>query len=169
MLNFINGWRNPRFKIYTEAGVLVDTIELPIVNSDGLVESLEDLKVSHELLNYSIVTDVRGYRITWTLPYTEYANVGTMMKIQQLLRYHKANYKVILIPRIDNPSRKFEVTFSGDTIEMGIKKGGVGAVGNRLIELKYTTKYLIEDPKWIDPNAVIYATWYNHNRFNVVV
>jgi len=170
--NFINGWQKPVFTIYQLIGgriIKIDTIELPIVNSDGLIETAIDLKTSHELLNYTLEQDVHGWRIKWTLPYNEYANVDTMMKIQQILRYHKAGYMIWLTPRKDNPTRRFEVIFTGGEVSYGIKRGGAGSVGNNGVELEFTTKYLIEDLAWIDPNAIIYACWYNHNPLNVYV
>lgn len=166
MADFINGWQNPVFKIYDE-NVLVEIINLPITGASGLVESTQELKTSHRLLNYSTVEDIYGYWITWTLPYSEYANKDTMLKIQKIMKYRKSGFRIYLIPRSDDATRGFWVVYTGDSLDFGIKRGGASAIGNRLVTIEFRTKDLIENLNWTDPNAKRYGCWYQHNRLAV--
>jgi len=169
MSYYINGCKHPVFKIYHPTSHnLIDTIELPIVNSEGLIESIEEKKIVHELLTYESLEYIQGYKITWLLPYSEYANKSTMLKVQSLFRYRKGGYKLILIPRADLPRRHFEVIFSGDSIEYGIKKGGNKSIGNRLLSIQWTTKNILSDFDWIDPDTIQFFAFFNHNPFNII-
>lgn len=167
MANFLNGWRHPVFKIYNN-NILLDTIDLPITGAEGLIETIQDRKIEHELLNFSIYQKVYGFTIVWQLPYTEYANKATMKKIQNLLRYHKSGYDIVLTPRADIPRRHFPVVYTGDELAHGIKKGGANSVGNRLVNIEFTTKYLLDDPNWIDPDEIQYTGFTFHNRLTVL-
>lgn len=167
MANFINGWRHPIFRIYNN-NILLDTIELPIVGASGLVETIQERRIVHELTNFTLLNKIFGYTIRWSLPYSEYANKATMLKIQQILRYHKAGYKIILTPRADLTRRFFEVLYTGEEIEMGIKKGGSNAVGNQLVNIEFTTKYLIDDINWIDPDTIQYIGFRQNNRLAIL-
>lgn len=167
MTNFVNGWRHPIFRIYNNS-ILIDTIELPITGVEGLVETIRERRIQHELTDFTLLHKVFGFTISWNLPYSEYANKVTMLNIQQILRYHKAGYKIILIPRADLPRRNFEVLYTGEEIEMGIKKGGSAAVGNRLVNIQFTTKYLLDDFNWIDPDTIQYIGFRQNNRLTVL-
>jgi len=167
MSRFINGYRNPVFKIF-HGSTLLDTISLPITGVGGLVETIQERRIVHELTNFTLLNKVFGYTLHWNLPYSEYANKETMLLIQQLLRYHKAGYQIILIPRADLSRRFFEVLYTGDSLEMGIKKGGANAVGNNLVTIEFTTKYLTDDINWIDPDTIQYIGFNTHNRLAIL-
>lgn len=167
MLNFVNGFQNSVIRIIDNANALIDVIELPYAGREGLKESIEELAVTHDLNNFTILKKVFGYRINWELPYKEYSNINTMMSIKKILDYQKAGYRLILIPRKDLPIRKFEVFYSGKSLDYGINGGGIFAKGNKHVELQFTTKYLINDLIFYDPNAIRYTGWYNHNRLAV--
>lgn len=159
-MQFVNGWKNPVFKLYNlnNDGSVI-TIELPITGSEGLLESTQELKLSQEFTDYSFLDQVYGYRITWTLPYSEYAHKDTMLKIQNIMRYRKLGYRIILIPRADVPQRRFEVIYTGDSLEYGIKKGGANAVGNRGVSIHWTTKNLVPDINWVDTDLTPIIVW----------
>lgn len=164
MFNFINGHKAPKFRI--KDGVnLIDTLILPI--TEGLIESTEELKTEHELLNYEIVKNVHGFRLSWALPYKNYANKETMLKIQQILRYSKAGYQIYLMPRLDCPWRNYQVILNSG-IEYGIHGHGALAVGNKGVEMSFVTKDLIDDTGWIDPSAIIYSGFFTLPRFGVL-
>lgn len=168
MLNFLNGWKNPIIKVLTSRNIVLETIELPFAGKEGLKESIEELNVTHELNNFTTLKKVFGYRITWKLPYKEYANVSTMMKIKKILDYQRAGYKLVLIPRKDLPLRKFEILYTGKSLEYGIHGHGINAIGNKDVELEFQTKYLVEDLKFFDPNEIIYSGFYLYNRLGVL-
>lgn len=165
MINFINGWKAPKFRI-KDGNVLIDTIVLPI--SEGMIETIEELKIEHTLLNYDIEKEVHGFRLSWKIPYTVWANKNVMLEVQQLMRYSKAGYRIILTPRLDLPTRSFEVLLNNDMIEYGIKKGGENAIGNSGIELTFTTKSIIDDTEFVDPDAVQYTGWFLYSRMGVI-
>lgn len=170
MPNYINGWKWPVFKIFEQPPIntLIDTINLPIVNASGLIENVQVLNITHEFNSRTLVQRILGYRITWTLPFDEYAKAQTMQDIQQIIRYCKAGYKIVLTPRADLPTRNFEVLYTGESFDMGIKKGGAGSVGNRLVVIEFTTKYLLDDIGWVDPNDKQYTGFKSHNPLNVI-
>ena len=168
-MSFINGWRNPVFKIYEQpSNILLNTISLPIVNASGLIENVQTLNVTHEFNSRKLIQKILGYRITWTLPYDEFANADTMILIQEIIRYCKSGHKVVLTPRSDLPGRSFEVLYTGEELEMGIKRGGSTSVGNRLTVITFTTKYMLDDIGWINPAHITYTGYYIHNKHNVL-
>lgn len=169
-MNFINGWKWPVFKIYDSANnnVLLASITLPIVNASGLIERVQTLNITHEFNSRKLVQRILGYRITWTLPYDEYAKGDTMMKIQEILRHCKTGRTIFLTPRADLPTRSFEVIYTGEELDMGIKRGGVNAVGNKLTVIEFTTKNMIDDIGWVNPNDIIYTGFAKHNPISVL-
>jgi len=167
MTNFLNGYKNPIFKIYDD-NIIIETIALPIVNASGLIENVQTLNITHEFNSRKFVQKILGFRISWSLPYDEYARVDTMMKIQQILRHCKTGRKIVLTPRADLPTRNFEVIYTGEELQMGIKRGGANAVGNRLTVIEFTTKNMVDDIGWINPNDIIYTGFLFHNRINVL-
>ncbi len=167
MLN-VFGWRNPVFKIYDSVNNVIEEIELPIVNKSGLLENISEMKVKHELNDFTLLQKTFGYRLKWTLPYDEYLNITTMLNIQEILRYQKIGYKIILTPRKDVKLRRFEVHYTGDSLEYGIHGKGSLSIGMKNVKIEFTTKYLIEDLGLVDPNTIMYAGFYLHNRMAVL-
>lgn len=145
-----NGHNNPRFEIYNSAGSKIDTIDLPLTNSKGLVESYEIKKLEHELSDFTILSEIKGYRINFTLHYDEYVSGDTLILIQNIINYAYGGYKLVLIPRSDVlfSWRKFEVYISMNSFDLGIGKGGVAAINNRLPILVFTTKFLQSSLQW---------------------
>lgn len=169
-MNFINGWKWPIFKVYDPLNnyQLLTTISLPIVNASGLIEKVQTLSITHEFNSRKLVQRILGFRIIWTLPYDEYANADTMLMIQEILRHCKSGRKIVLTPRADLLTRSFEVIYTGEELEMGIKRGGAGAAGNRLTIIEFTTKNIVDDIGWINTSDIIYTGFSYHNRINVL-
>jgi len=145
-----NGYRTPQFEIYDLTGSKVDTIEMPLTNSKGLVESYEIKKLEHELDDFTVLSSIKGYRISFTLHYDEYISGDTLLLIQNIINYAYCGYKLVLIPRSDIlfSWRKFEVYVSMNSFDLGIGKGGLAANYNRLPVLVFTTKYLQNSLQW---------------------
>ncbi|RPI19013.1 MAG: hypothetical protein EHM58_03095 [Ignavibacteriae bacterium] len=148
MSNIINGWQNPIFKIYNSLGVLLETIELPLTNSRGLVESYEIIKKQTEVIDYTIKEKLLGYRITFSLYYDEYVSGDTLLNVKSILNHAKLGNKLVIIPRADSPDRTFEVIVNMDKFDIGLLKGGAKAIGHRLPVLQFTTKYLQAELNW---------------------
>ena len=151
MSNFVNGYSYPIFRIYSSAGVLLDTIELPLTGKDGLREKFNELSIRHEFLNYSRRKSFQGLHIDFTLNYSEFTNKTTSAKIFHLLNYETQGKTIHLQPRADVGARNFEVIGFNDSIELGILKGGQYASGNHGITLNYSTAvkqdyYQVTDP-----------------------
>ena len=152
-MGIINGYQNPRFTILNN-GTLTAVIDLPLTNSEGLVEKYDIRKLEHELLNYSIASRIEGFKITWTLNYDEYVTGESLMLIRQVFEYAKQGYKLFLTPRIEHPWRAFEVYVSMDNFELGIRRGGIAAKAHRQVVLEFATVNIEPDLKWYDANHI---------------
>jgi hypothetical protein len=146
--NVINGWENPIFNIYNPSGVLIETIELPLTNRQGLVESYEIIKKQTDVINFAIKQKILGYRISFSLYYDEYVSGNALLDIKKIINHAKLGNKLVLIPRADKPSRTFEVVVNMDNFDIGLLKGGAKAIGHRLPVLQFTTKYLQAELGW---------------------
>lgn len=153
-MNFVNGYSNPRFDIYN-GNNFVETINLDLTMSAGLVEKINEHSIQHELQNLTKEKEILGYSIDFKLSYAQYSDKTNTLNIKKLLKYEKEKKTLILYPRADVLGRYFTVLGMNDTIEIGINKGAESAQGNRLIELKYTTKYLLDDLLFLDPDDII--------------
>lgn len=146
--NVINGWENPVFTIYNPSGILIETIDLPLTNSRGLVESYEIIKKQTEAINASIKQKIQGYRISFSLYYDEYVSGNTLLEIKKIINHAKLGNKLVITPRADKPARAFEVILNMDNFDIGLLKGGANAIGHRLPVLQFTTKYLQTELVW---------------------
>ena len=147
-MNIINGYKEPRFKIYNGSGGLVSTIDLPLTGEKGLIESYEVKKIRHELVDYSTLQRIKGYIIHFTLHYDSYIRGDTLMKLKQILDYATGGYRLELIPRTDFSWRKFDVYLSSDSFELGLLGGYINSKGHRLPTLVFSTKYLQTEIPW---------------------
>ena len=159
MSSIINGYKEPRFKITDLNGALIDTIDLPLTNTKGLLESNEIIKIEHALLNHSIEQSILGYKIKFTLHYDEFVEGDTLLKIKSILDYEKTGCRIFLFPRIDLEIRSFEVIYSGDSFDLGTLHDSQIGEGHYLPIFEWTTKYLQDTLKWIDPTAIPYIGW----------
>lgn len=155
MSNYINGCGSPIFRIYNSSNVLIDTINLPLTDSQGLIESIEEYSTLHQLLDFSFTKSIQGYKITFTLNYSEYTEKATTTDLMSLLTYEKAGYIIKLQPRSDIGARYFEVIGMNDKIDIGILKNGINSIGNKGITLTYMTKNLVSDIMVVDPDDVV--------------
>ncbi len=57
-MSIINGYKEPRFKIVDSNGTVIETIDLPMTNEKGLIESNEIKKIEHELVDYSTLQSI---------------------------------------------------------------------------------------------------------------
>lgn len=144
MGNYVNGYLYPRFLFIKSDGTVRETIDLPMTNGNGLVETLEERYVQHELLNHNRVKKLKGRHITFTLNYDQWANRDLLKKIDMLLYYEQIypTDTIILYPRRDNMNRYFEVIGQNDTIETSLMRGGKNAMGHKGLVLKYSTVWL---------------------------
>jgi hypothetical protein len=153
----INGYKEPKFKIYDASGALISTIELPLTGAKGLVESYEVKKIRHELVDYSTIQKLKGYIIHFTLYYDSFIEADTLLKIKQILDYSVNGYNIELIPRKDYAWRKFDVYLSSDSFDLGLLGGYSNSKGHRLPVLVFTTKYLQTEMPWSQEGGDTYA------------
>lgn len=156
MANYINGYSTPRFLILDSNNNLINTIDLDLTNTDGLLESYKDESIIHVLDKDKEIRKVYRAgkkRIFFTFHYNEFFHKNLALNIIKILEQEENGYKIILIPRSDVLARRFEVVYSGDDFEIGLNKGGINAQSNKLLVLKWQTKRL-EKPNWIDPDDI---------------
>lgn len=146
----INGNGIPKFAIYNGI-TFKETIELPLTNKKGLIETPEEKTASYETIDFETITESYGWKIYFKLHYDEYTSDDTTAKIIKLLNYEKNGHRIILTPRNDIQTRYFEVKGLNRSINVGVLKSG-----NRLIELNYVTRYLIPNLDAINPLDIRY-------------
>jgi hypothetical protein len=135
-------------------------IDLPLTGEEGMIENLEELIIQHEYTNYEIRKKIYGYRLKWDLSYDNYSHKSTMFKLYEMLKLTKNGlYRMFLTPRIDTTQRNFEVFYSGEELSFGVKGGGRNAIGQRLVNLSFTTKHLVEDWQLVDPDSIPRKIW----------
>lgn len=157
MSNIINGSANPRFRILSQTNDLIEEIDLRQTNSNGLIETTSSEDITHILeKNKRIVKVYRGTRITFTLNYDQFIQQEDLLKLYSILNYERNGFKIILLPRSDILSRSFQVTFTGDSFDLGINKGGAIANSHKLIVMKWETVELVS-MNWIDPDNIFIA------------
>lgn len=155
MKNYINGYSTPKFVIKDpDSQAIIDTIELNLCGSDGLSEEYEFIAIKHKLLNYSEYSKWMGYFINFTLSYSEYSSKSNSLKVMALINYILYGCDITLYPRTDVLSRVFDVNFAGDSMKLGILRGGINSVGNKGIELSFRTKNILTEINWIDPDEI---------------
>jgi hypothetical protein len=152
-MSIINGYQNPRFTIRNN-GQNVATIDLPLTNSAGLIESYSVVKQQVSTIEFKRKCVIYGFHITWQMNYDEYITGESMMLIKQILEYAKAGYTLILYPRKDHPWRNFEVYVSMDNFELGLRRGGIAAKAHRNVALEFSTVNLEPDLKWFSSDYI---------------
>lgn len=159
MSNYVNGAGYPVFRILRGVNV-IDTINLPLTNKQGLIEEYEEQAIGYQGLDYEESKDIKGYKINFRLYYNEWTSKQTTLDIFKLLYYEKQKWDdsgtlkkhtIILQPRNDIGGRFYEVIGQNGKVNLGLIKQG----GNRLLELNYRTKKLISDITPVDPDNVV--------------
>jgi hypothetical protein len=157
-MSIINGYGRPVLKLQSSDPGLESeiTVSLPLTNSQGLIESYEVKKISHELISLNpeapdIINaqQILGYIITFTLNYNRWiAGEALYDSVKKIFDAAKAGWKIILMPRDDAPWREFEVILANETLELGLNKGGSFARTHRLPVLVFRSARLEPDLKW---------------------
>jgi len=158
MLQFINGHREPAFKIYDINYNFIETIILNLCDEDGMEEYNEYDVIWYKAIDKSEDPYWNGIRKHFTLNYGSWSEAVNSMKIRKIVNYATKNnlYIIHIIPRYDYEFRNYRVNYSGEPITLGIHGGGLNAIGNTKISLKFKTKYLISELDWINPNNILY-------------
>jgi hypothetical protein len=153
MSGYINGYRYPRFIIYTSAGVFVETINMDLCGPDGLKETYDFNIIEVEQENMTVYQKSIGGRITFELNYSQHSSRNNSLNIGKLIDYilETHNYKIFLTPRIEYTWRNFEVVYTGNPIDLRISKGGSSARGMKDMILTFKTKEKITDLNWWNP------------------
>lgn len=150
---YINGCGYPAISIIDVQNRLIDFIELPLCDKNGLIETWDIIKDEYETLNGKIIQFIRGYRGHFDLSYASCIIKDNSLKIQKILQYKKENYRLIFTPRYgDVPWRHFEVVLENDNVVVGILTGGYHSKGNKLVTLKLKTVNIEASPNWVDPD-----------------
>lgn len=146
---YVNGYYKPSFIIQKSDGTFLEEITLPITNEDGLIEDYIPEEVLVKLLNKSYRQKFLGWRISFMLHYDKYISADTMLKIKKIINYSKGateygECRVTMIPRTDNPARQFRVLYTGESLTLGIQKGGSRSSGHKMPILQFETISLVK-------------------------
>lgn len=138
---FVNGYRNPKFKVYSANDVLLFEKVFPECNKDGFKERHEPVQIVKELIDYNHKPKLYGWRIKFRLNYNLWITANTMLKFKDIVDAfaNDNTIKIYLTPRSDNADRYFKVYYSGDAIDLGILKGGKNSPGNYGVVIEFTT------------------------------
>jgi hypothetical protein len=172
-IKYLNGISYPIIEITDQYGRRVEngSFTLPLTNKVGLDDMSNERYTEYESLGFVYKKKTKGWTMNFVLHYEEYAAKETATKIMQLLGWEYAisntpsmyNYRIMLTPRADVPSRKFEVVGQNKEMIMKVLAGGVNCIGHSGLVLKYRTKYLsnwqARDP---DAEAFIIQDYQNH-------
>lgn len=159
MSNYINGYSYPQIVVKDIAtNETITTINLDLCGVNGLTENYTESFRRVELLTGELITyDCRGSRIEFILDYSEYVKKNNLFNIEYIFHYASLpdTYKLLLIPRIDNLSRYFEVMLSDGTYSLGILGGGSLSKGHKLPVIKFiTVNYVSKDFMDTDLNYI---------------
>lgn len=157
-MNFVNGYSYPTFKVY-DGTTFIESIALDYCGAEGLIENMEFITVQHNYTDYSTAQVIEGVHYYFDLSYSEYSNKTNTLKIKRILNYAIDGNKIFIYPRTDVLNRFFEVLLIPDNLTIGIAKGGISAIGNKHIKLKFRTKDLQAYVNWVDPNDLTVCLW----------
>ena len=149
---YLNGVSYPIIEITDQYNRRVENglFTLPLTNELGLEERSVERFTEYESLSFVKKKKTKGWDMFFTLHFSSYASKSTALKIMQLLDWEYAisntvayyNFRIYITPRVDVPSRKFEVIGDNKEMVMKILKGGTNSIGHSGLILKYQTKYL---------------------------
>lgn len=143
------------------------TYELPLTNRNGRqIETYEIKRVRHYVQGLDItdpteeiLEDVTRYRISWDLSYSTFLDAEDVMKLIAIQTRHSQGYTLTLIPRVDQPQRRFTVIPDNDSLSLGISTGGYSGF-NTDMNFRFITKSLVNDLQIeiaIDPTSFTYG------------
>lgn len=153
MERYLNGYSSPKFVIRdAETNVHVETFILDYETLQGKQEDYSgEFDITHIGGDFSKNVYTRDKRIVFTMDYSGHTNANNSMKINSIMNYWEAQddngiklYKIILYPFEDNPYRFFEVNYTGESFSWSPMTGAIGRSGDRIINWKWETKYLVK-------------------------
>lgn len=105
-MSIVNGTGVPRLEVTKTTGVTI-TIEFPKVPQAGSGEDPNEQETVHDAFDHEAVVDKHGFKPRWTLDYSGGIDGVFLLALRHLLE--RAVEKIVLVPHIDMPQRKFEV------------------------------------------------------------
>ncbi|MBS1513852.1 MAG: hypothetical protein JSS63_02395 [Bacteroidetes bacterium] len=164
---YANGWRNPRFSVYNKNKNLICECTFRELNDGGMLENHEEVTIQREDLNRTLKEYFLGYRLHFTLHYNQFINLDTLLRFKTVVDYQHSKdesspYKIYLTPNEDNLTRRFEVIFSNENIELGIIRSGERVYGNRGVIFKLQSVELVKSFDVSDPANIPYTYLNNH-------
>ena len=165
-MDIILGYQHGR--IYrTDTNGNIITFDFALTNLNGRqIESVEpigvetttvNLEINPELAEENIYQVIKGYRVAWTFTYADFASGADLVNFGQLLNGLVVGDVLRLIPRLDFPTRIFNVVIVMNTLNVGVSTGGANAQFNKDFIVQFKTKSLVKDLNWQlvpDPSTV---------------
>lgn len=181
MIKYVNGYGKPIFVIrdpVTKA--IIEVITFPqTLMPDGLMETHREdstyvilTKINSTAGNVSKrkVKTINGWESSFYFDYNAYADNDTIINKVKKVQDYETDGKIIdLVPRADNPSRRFQVMqVPGSEIVVQILGGGARSIGNRSLNLNYITVNLSKYLPISDPNNIQYAVMHDSPRIVII-
>lgn len=150
-MSVLNGNSYSRFFIAGSGDAPGVTIDLPLANS--MIENYDIRTIEHELIGLDIsnpeleiAQEILGAFITFTFDFSEWITAETLKnKIETIYQSAKSGRLITLYPRIDVPTRFFEVKWTTTNFDLGI--GASGNI-NHLPVFTFKTRRLEPEWKW---------------------
>jgi hypothetical protein len=166
--NYINGYNVSKIDVYLNKQ-LIETLTFPLENVEGKKESIQDKITTHNLLvNGEIVQEFQGTRITWSIPFEEWASLNVMIIMKKLRDYRRLNqgHIFILTPHLEIPERFFDVLLYNESINLGIERATENAPFNTGVTFGFITRYYVNE-NWKDKNYIPIIGLRDFNRIGI--
>ena len=152
-MEFLNGYGNPRFKIYTSLGVEVITYDLGF-KYNALREYSEDV-----YKEYISVTGVKSQEykyshLAWDLDLTAMTREDYAKILKQIIDYGKAGYTIRLWPASEKSQRYFDVIVTTRKFTLERMFGGSLRPGDRGFSVRFETAEPVYNWSWIYESEV---------------
>ncbi len=151
-MNSINGYS------YGKINISDQELLLPLTNKGGgLEETLVLRQIRDEIIglnpNTPTITQLQraqGFDIIWNFHYEDFITGSDLYnKFYPVLKAWKAGSTMILTPRIDLPTRNFEVILTNENLTMKLAKATQKNKYHKGVLFTFQTKEMQSDPGWL--------------------
>ncbi len=138
-MSVVNGVGVPRLEITKTTGATA-SIDFPAVAQSGSGEDPNDQETVHGTIDYEDLVDKHGFKPRWTLDYSGGIDGVFLLALRHLLE--RAVEKIVLVPHIDMPQRKFQVRL----ISFGViqRSGDAGTGHHEGVKLVFESTKMLD-------------------------
>ncbi len=105
-MSIVNGTGKPRLEITKGSGAVV-TIDFPLLPEEGSYEDPNPQETVHDAFDHEDIPDKHGFKPKWILDFSSGYDGVDLLQLRHLLE--RDVKKIVFVPHVDLPGRKFEV------------------------------------------------------------